>query len=98
MHAKDCEQYFKDTSNDIMFTNNGKRYCVVVSKDADVTPESGLLKIAIERECTRSVRLVGVEKSYGLGGIWALASMKNRRVESVEDGMSPSGVSLMFDL
>ena len=96
MLAKDCQEYYDATGNDIAFTKDGKQHVVVVSKDPDVSPESGHLKMVIEREYTRSVRLVGVERSYGLGDIWALAAGKNRKVESVEDGKTVSGVSLIL--
>ena len=93
MHAEDCAAYFKATSNDVKYTANGQQCYVTVTLDNDVNPPSGGLKTAIEKEFTRSVRLIGVEESYGLGDVWALASNKGRKVESIENGKTARGVS-----
>ena len=94
MHAGDCDAYYKVTSNDVKYTANGQQCYVTVSLDNDVNPPSGGLKTAIEKEFTRSVRLIGVEGNYKLEHIWAMASHKGRKIESIEDGKTARGVSI----
>ena len=98
MHAEDCAAYYKTTSNDVKYIASGQPCYVTVTQDTDVNPPSGGLKTAIEKEFTRSVRLIGVEESFSLADLWALAANKGRKVESVENGKTARGVSIASSL
>ncbi|KAL9104988.1 MAG: hypothetical protein Q9163_000160 [Psora crenata] len=98
LHAADCQTFYDDTSNGLVYgrEGNGREQVVWVSLAKDVDVVGGLLNQWISSNCTRCVRAVPVEEGLGKEYLWRMASRNNRSVEGIEDGRSPGGVSSRY--
>lgn len=100
LHAADCKKFYDETSNGLVYGKDPneieKFVWVELAKDVDVV--GGLLTQWIASNFTRCVRAVPVDEDFGKEYLWKMASRKNRRVEGIEDGRNPGGVSIPLRL
>ena len=94
MDAKDCQNYYDDTSNGVVYGKDvqGRELVCFVELGKDVDVIGGLLRGWIETGVTRCVRAVGVDEDFGIKALKKIGERKGRKVESVEDGVTPGGV------
>ncbi len=91
----DALKFYKATDNGIECQKEGVKYVILTEmnrKDVDVV--GGKLRQWIDSGMTRCVRAVGVDEEWTLGRLYGLAEAKNRKVEVIEVGENPGGVSL----
>lgn len=95
MNAEECEQYYDETSNGIVYKKDSQNREMVVyvdlAKDVDVV--GGLLQDWIEAGFTRCVRAVGADEDWDLGGLKKMAESKGRKIEGIQDSKNAAGVS-----
>lgn len=95
MDAKDCQNYYDDTSNGVVYGKDaqGRELVCFVEQGKDVDVIGGLLLGWIDTGVTRCVKAVGVEEDFAVDTLRKMGERKGRRVESLEDGKTPGGVS-----
>ena len=100
MDAKDCQNYYDDTSNGVVYGKDaqGRELVCFVELGKDVDVIGGLLRGWIDTGVTRCVKAVGVYEEFGIGALRKMGERKDRRVESMEDGRTPGGVSFPYCL
>ena len=98
MDAKDCQNYYDDTSNGVVYGKDaqGRELVCFVELGKDVDVIGGLLRGWIDTGVTRCVKAVGVEEEFGIEALRKMGERKGRRVESLEDGKTPGGVSFSY--
>ena len=100
MDAKDCQTYYDDTSNGVVYGKDaqGRELVCFVELGKDVDVIGGLLRGWIDTGVTRCVKAVGVDEEFGVEALRKMGERKDRKVESMEDGETPSGVSFPYCL
>ena len=95
MDAKDCQNYYDGTSNGVVYGKDaqGRELVCFVELGKDVDVIGGLLRGWIDTGVTRCVKAVGVEADWGVEALRKMGERKGRRVEGMEDGKTPGGVS-----
>ena len=98
INAADAENYYKKTPNGILYrsSNDNLQYFAEVRMADDVTPVSGMVQEYVNNGFTRCVRAIGVDFAKSLEELHAVAVGKSsvpRKLEGLEDGKSPQGVS-----
>lgn len=96
LRAEDATKYYDATANDLLFKKDGAEHVITTQLGKDVDPVSGVLKEWIEKEFTRCVRAVGVEKDWSVEALNKFAGNKGRKVEKVIDGSNKNGVSVIY--
>ncbi len=95
IYADDCENYYDETSNGLVYGKNKQNQDLVVfvqlGKDVDVV--GGLLRSWIEQDITRCVRAVGIGKEWPIDSLKKDAETKNKKLEGITDTVNPIGVS-----
>ncbi|KAI4211811.1 MAG: hypothetical protein LQ351_005452 [Letrouitia transgressa] len=91
LHTEDCMKYYDSTANGLLYkpsrgVNKDKYYEIMTELGKDVNVVSGVLREWIEKEVTRCVRAVGVDKEWSLAWIQETAARKGRKVEKIVDG------------
>ena len=96
LDSNDASDFYKGTANGIDCQKEGVKYIVLTEMNAgEVDVVGGKLRMWIDSGMTRCVRVignVGVEWTYGR--LYDLAEAKNRKVETIELGVNPGGVSV----
>ena len=95
MDPNDCQNYYDDTSNGVVYGQDlqGRELVCFVELGKDVDVIGGLLRGWIDMGVTRCVRAVGVDEDFGVEALRKMGERKGRRIESMEDGETPGGVS-----
>ncbi|KAL9036275.1 MAG: hypothetical protein Q9214_006210, partial [Letrouitia sp. 1 TL-2023] len=91
LHAEDCMKYYDSTANGLLYkpprgVNKDNYYPIMTELGKDVNVVSGVLREWIEKEVTRCVRAVGVDKDWSMAWIQETAARKGRKVEKIIDG------------
>ena len=90
----DAANFYNATANGIDCHKEGAKYVVLTEMNpGDVDVVGGKLRQWIDTGMTRCVRVVGVAGEWTVGRLYVLAEGKNRKVEAIEDGVNPGGVS-----
>ena len=94
LNPDDALKYYKATANGIECQKEGAKYVVLTEMDPGaVDVIGGKLRQWIDSDMTRCVRAIGVDPEWTLGRLYGLAEAKNRKVEVIEVGENPGGVS-----
>ena len=95
MDAKDCQNYYDDTSNGVVYGKDaqGRELVCFVELGKDVDVIGGLLRGWIDTGVTRCVRAVGVDGDFGIEALKKMGERKGRRIEDMDDGETSGGVS-----
>ena len=100
LNPDDAVKYYNATANGIECVKEGAKYVVLTEMNvAEVDVVGGKLRMWIDMGMTRCVRAIGaVDEGWTLGRLYGLAEAKGRKVEVIEVGENPGGVSfLIFD-
>ena len=96
LDAADCNKFYGDAANGIVYgkdIQNREQFVLVeLAKDVDVI--GGLLRGWIDAGVTRCVRAVGVDEDWSMDALVKIGENKNRKIESIQDGKTPGGVSV----
>ncbi|KAK4693433.1 hypothetical protein P7C71_g3963, partial [Lecanoromycetidae sp. Uapishka_2] len=94
LNAADCQKYYDDTSNGIVYGKDvsGREKVVFVELAKDVDVIGGLLQGWIDVGASRCVRLVSVEEEWGMVAMKEFAEKKGRVLEKMSDGKTPGGI------
>lgn len=100
LHAEDCMKYYDSTANGLLYkpptgANKDHYYPIMTELGKDVNVVSGVLREWIEKEVTRCVRAVGVDKEWSMAWIQEAAARKGRKVEKIIDGENANKVGQM---
>ena len=99
LDPKDASNFYNATANGIDCHKEGAKYVVLTEMNAgEVDVVGGKLRQWIDSGMTRCVRAVGVAEEWTFSRFYSLAEAKNRKVEAIEDGVNPSGVSFATSL
>lgn len=102
LNAADAERYYNKTPNGVVYRsfNDSPQHFAEVKMTDDVTPVSSLVQEYVKAGYTRCVRAIGVDVALSLADLHAAAAGKAslrggavRKLERLEDDMSPQGVS-----
>ncbi len=93
-YAEDCDNFYRSAKKGIPYKRNNIKKIAFVEKASDVDVVGGLMQVYLERGFTRCVRATGVPASITATQLRAKATFKQRRLESIEDGiLEATGVS-----
>ena len=92
VNAGECTKFCDDNSTGLMY-GKGKNDYVLVDPHTDVDIVGGKLSQMIELGVTRCVLVIGEDLGSTMERLWELAQDKNRNVESIDDLVTPKGVS-----
>ena len=93
-------RYYEAASNGIVIQGatdtkgKGKEHVVIVELASDPDPVGSILQDLIDHGATRCVRVIGVEEKWTRAQMETLAQLQGRKLEHVEIGLSPTGVSM----
>lgn len=93
LRADDAMKYYGSTGNGLLYKRDGTEYVIMTELGKDVDPVSGVLGEWIQKEFTRCVRAVGVDKDWTVDALYETAAKKGRKVEKVLDGANVNKVS-----
>ncbi|KAL8738564.1 MAG: hypothetical protein Q9181_000671 [Wetmoreana brouardii] len=96
LHAQDADKYYEATGNDLVFKKDGVEHVVSTQMSKEVNPVSGILREYIEKEFTRCVRAIGVDKEWTMKYLHETAARKGRKVEKIIDGVNMRSVTFRF--
>ncbi|KAL8695039.1 MAG: hypothetical protein Q9218_000407 [Villophora microphyllina] len=96
LHAEDTAKFYETTANGLVYKTDAANHVIFTEMSKDVNPVSGVLREYIEKEFTRCVRAVGVDKEWTMGYLQETAARKGRRVEKIVDGVNVSNVRASF--
>lgn len=94
-YAEDCQNYCDATAKGIKFKKDGRDVVTFVDKGKDVDVVSGKLTTFLELGFTRCVRAVDVHEKFTPNELRMKAELKNRKIESIEIGMTEAKVSFI---
>ncbi|KAL9006228.1 MAG: hypothetical protein Q9188_001000 [Gyalolechia gomerana] len=86
LHAEDAMKYYDATGNGLLYKKDGIEYVIMTELGKDVDPVSGVLREWTEKEFTRCVRAIGVDKEWSMETLHETAARKGRKVEKILDG------------
>ncbi|KAL8944211.1 MAG: hypothetical protein Q9211_000680 [Gyalolechia sp. 1 TL-2023] len=86
LRAEDAMVYYDATGNGLLYKKDGIEYVILTELGKDVDPASGVLREWTEKEFTRCVRAVGVDKEWSMESLHETAARKGRKVEKIIDG------------
>ena len=92
LRAEDAAKYYNSTDNGLVYEKDGKKHIIMTEMGKEVSPVSGLLREWTEREFTRCVRAIGVDKEYSFSTLQQMAAAKGRNVEKIIDGFNLNNV------
>ena len=94
LNPDDAAKFYKGTANGLDYQKEGVKYVVLTEMDgASVDVVGGKLRQWIDSGMTRCIRAIGVDADMSLGKLYCLAEAKGRKVEVIEVGENPGGVS-----
>jgi len=95
LNPDDAVNFYKATANGIECVKEGVKYVVLCEMNAEeVDVVGGKLRMWIDMGMTRCVRAIGaIGQEWTLGKLYGLAEAKGRKVEVIEVGENPGGVS-----
>ena len=88
----ECFKFCNDNSNGLVY-GKGKNDYIFVDPHTEVDIVGGKLSQMIELGVTRCVLVIGKGLDFTKEDLWELAQAKNRNVESIDDSITPKGVS-----
>lgn len=86
LRAEDAAKYYDATGNGLLYKRDGTEYVIMTELGKDVDPVSGVLREYTEKEFTRCVRAVGVDKAWTMDALHEIAGKKGRKVDKILDG------------
>ncbi|KAL8881380.1 MAG: hypothetical protein Q9198_001413 [Flavoplaca austrocitrina] len=66
LRGEDAERYYEATENGLDYEKDGVKYVIMTEMTSEVNPVSGILREYIEKEFTRCVRAIGVDREWTL--------------------------------
>ncbi|KAL8802050.1 MAG: hypothetical protein Q9182_004063 [Xanthomendoza sp. 2 TL-2023] len=93
LRGQDAEKYYEATGNGLLYKKDDVEHVIMTEMTREVNPVSGILREYIEKEFTRCVRAIGVDKDWTMKALQETAARKGRRVEKIVDGLNASKVS-----
>ncbi|KAL9598967.1 MAG: hypothetical protein Q9219_004150 [cf. Caloplaca sp. 3 TL-2023] len=92
LHSDDAMKYYDATGNGLLYKKNGVDHLIMTELGKDVDPVSGILREWVEKEFTRCVRAIGVDKDWDMASLQKTAENKGRKVEKIIDGANVNNV------
>ncbi|KAL8891524.1 MAG: hypothetical protein Q9215_001473 [Flavoplaca cf. flavocitrina] len=93
LRGEDAERYYEATENGLDYEKDGVKYVIMTEMTSEVNPVSGILREYIEKEFTRCVRAIGVDREWTLTALHEVAARKGRKVEKIVDGLNANRAS-----
>ncbi|KAL9042801.1 MAG: hypothetical protein Q9180_000338 [Flavoplaca navasiana] len=93
LRGEDAERYYEATENGLDYEKDGVKYVIMTEMTSEVNPVSGILREYIEKEFTRCVRAIGVDREWTLMALHEVAARKGRKVEKIVDGLNANKAS-----
>ncbi|KAL8999075.1 MAG: hypothetical protein Q9169_001963 [Polycauliona sp. 2 TL-2023] len=93
LRGDDAEKYYEATENGLEYEKNGVKRVIMTEMTSEVNPVSGVLREYIEKEFTRCVRAIGVDREWTAVALHEVAARKGRKVEKIVDGLNASKAS-----
>ncbi|KAL8841457.1 MAG: hypothetical protein Q9170_000920 [Blastenia crenularia] len=90
LRAEDAEKYYEATGNGLLYKKGATEHVIMTELGKDVNPVSGVLREYTEKEFTRCVRAIGVDKEWSMAALYETAGKKGRKVEKIIDGLNVS--------
>ncbi|KAL8723034.1 MAG: hypothetical protein Q9225_000576 [Loekoesia sp. 1 TL-2023] len=86
LRPDDAMKYYDATANGLLYKKDGVEHVIMTDLGKDVNPVSGILREWTEKEFTRCVRAIGVDKEWSMESLYETAGRKGRKVEKIVDG------------
>ncbi|KAL8775399.1 MAG: hypothetical protein Q9209_000407 [Squamulea sp. 1 TL-2023] len=95
LRGEDAARYYEATGNGLDYEKDGVKHVIMTDMTSEVNPISGILREYIEKEFTRCVRVIGVDKEWTTMALHETAARKGRKVEKIVDGLNASKASTL---
>ncbi|KAL8731457.1 MAG: hypothetical protein Q9166_003432 [cf. Caloplaca sp. 2 TL-2023] len=95
LRGEDAAKYYEATGNGLLYKRDGVQHVIMTEMTKEVNPVSGVLREYIEKEFTRCVRAIGVDKDWTMMALQETAARKGRKVEKIVDGLNASKASTL---
>lgn len=95
LRAEDAAKFYETTANGLVYepnVPNATKYVIMTAMSKHLNPVSGVLREYIEKEFTRCVRAIGVDKEWTMAYMYETAARKGRKVEKIVDGINVNNV------
>ena len=89
--ADECLKFCNECNNGLVYGKGPNDY-VLVDPHTEVDVVGGKLSQMVDLGVTRCVLVIGESSKYALEDLWELAQEKNRKVESIDESVTPIGV------
>ncbi|KAL8780285.1 MAG: hypothetical protein Q9203_000888 [Teloschistes exilis] len=101
LRAEDAAKFYETSANGLVYepnVPNATKHVVMTTMSKHLNPVSGVLREYIEKEFTRCVRAIGVDKEWTMEYMYETAARKGRRVEKIVDGVNVNNVGAFGDV
>ncbi|KAI4258386.1 MAG: hypothetical protein LQ352_001235 [Teloschistes flavicans] len=91
LRAEDAAKFYETSANGLVYkpdVPNITKHVIMTAMSKHLNPVSGILREYIEKEFTRCVRAIGVDKEWTMSYMYETAARKGRRVEKIVDGVN----------
>ncbi|KAL8785299.1 MAG: hypothetical protein Q9213_003444 [Squamulea squamosa] len=95
LRGEDAAKYYEATGNGLDYEKDGVKHVIMTDMTSEVNPVSGILREYIEKEFTRCVRAIGVDREWTTMALHETAARKGRKVERIFDGLNASNASTL---
>lgn len=98
LRAEDAEKFYETTGNGLVYKSDapdGREHVIMTEMSKEVNPVSGVLREYIEKEFTRCVRAIGVDKEWTVKYLYETATRKGRKIEKIVDGANVNKVGAL---
>lgn len=95
LRAEDAAKFYETSANGLVYkpdVPNITKHVIMTAMSKHLNPVSGILREYIEKEFTRCVRAIGVDKEWTMSYMYETAARKGRRVEKIVDGVNVNNV------
>ncbi|KAL8914513.1 MAG: hypothetical protein Q9171_000866 [Xanthocarpia ochracea] len=96
LRGEDAAKYYEATGNGLDYKKDDAEHVIMTEMTNEVNPVSGVLREYIEKEFTRCVRAIGVDKERTTMALHEMAAAKGRKVEKIVDGLNMRSVNFRF--